>query len=379
MRNRHQEGWIEERGKRRKSWYGHYFVYEQGRRKHRGVWLGWKSELRKWEAQEKLRAIIAQATQAGMAPTAKPDTTFHTFYEQVFLKLRQGRWAEATRRGNEKDVKLYLYPVLRDRKLNEFDRLHCQTFINALAEEGYSRPVVQRAKTMLWSIFDIAVDQEYIAKNPMERVDLPVCKAIAKPVLVKADAYRLINAIGDVRDRLILLLGIFGGPRASEVFGLQWGCVQGSFLEIRNTAYNGKLYVWRVKRKASFRRIYLPPLLQEAFEQWRKVCLDCSPDALVFPSRKTGRPMWPGAFLQDHVQPIARSLGITVPITFQVLRRSCATRNQRNGSLKDVQTQLGHGSIETTGDVYMMEIPESVMEMVERDVRDVMSQKSQVN
>ena len=76
--------------------------------------------------------------------------------------------------------------------------------------------------------------------------------------------------------------------------------------------------------------------------------------------------------LQKRIQPIAKALGITVPVTFQVLRRSCTTRNQKNGSLKDVQVHMGHGSIETTGNVYMMEIPDSVAQMVALDVTDVM-------
>jgi hypothetical protein len=33
---------------------------------------------------------------------------------------------------------------------------------------------------------------------------------------------------------------------------------------------------------------------------------------------------------------------------------------------------MGHGSIETTGNVYMMEIPDSVAQMVALDLRDVM-------
>ena len=79
--------------------------------------------------------------------------------------------------------------------------------------------------------------------------------------------------------------------------------------------------------------------------------------------------MWPGVFLQKRIQPIAKALGISVPVTFQVLRRSCTTRNQKNGSLKDVQVHMGQ---RTTGNVYMMEIPDSVAQMVALDVRDVM-------
>jgi integrase len=374
MRDRYQRGRVEERGSRRKKWYGHYFVYvmENGVevRKHRGVVLGAKSELRKWEAQEKLRAIIERET--GTVNPIKEAVTFAWFYDNRFEPMRKGKWGDATRRGNASDVRLYLRPELGDRPLGEFDRYQCQTFINALAEKGYSESVVARCKTMLWSVFDIALDLDLIPKNPMAKVSMPTCKATPKPIIDKADVLRLIQSITDVRDRLILLLGVFGGTRSSEAFGIQWGCYKGDHIEIRNTAYRGRLHEWRVKRKASFRRITIPPLIQRAFEQWKAQSPDTSADALVFPSEKTGRPMWPGVFLQKRIQPIAKTLGITVPVTFQVLRRSCTTRNQKNGSLKDVQVHMGHGSIETTGNVYMMEIPDSVAQMVALDVTDVM-------
>ena len=66
MRTRHQEGWVEERGGRVRKWYGHYYSYEvdehgKETRRHRGVYLGEKSKLRKWEAGDKLRKIIATA------------------------------------------------------------------------------------------------------------------------------------------------------------------------------------------------------------------------------------------------------------------------------------------------------------------------------
>ena len=83
-----------------------------------------------------------------------------------------------------------------------------------------------------------------------------------------------------------------------------------------------------------------PPLIQRAFEQWKAQSPDPSADSLVFPSVRTGRPMWPGLFLQKRIQPIAKCLGITVPVTFQVLRRSCGTRNPENGSLKDLRHEL---------------------------------------
>jgi integrase len=374
MRNRHQEGWVEERGKKRKMFYGHYYVYlvEDGleKRKHRQVVIGPKSEMRKWEAENKLREIIASA--AGTAIAIPSNVSLRWFYENRFRPMREGNWCDATRLGNERDMRLYVLAALGDRCLEQIDRFACQTFINSLAERGLSEWVVARCKTKLWSIFDIALDMDFISKNPMARVDMPVCKPRARAVLSSGDLARLFAAVTHPRDRLILLFGAFGGPRASEVFGLQWGCVQQDYVEIRNTAWSGRLRAWRVKRKASFRRIYIPDVVRKAFNEWREESADSSSDALVFPSPKTGRPMWPGVWLQKRIQPIAKRLGIIVPINFQVLRRSCATRNQAHGSLKDVQTLMGHSSMETTGNFYIMEVPESVVQMVERDVDSVL-------
>src|ERR1035438_8022942 len=66
MRTRHQEGRVEERGEKSKRWYGHYYVYVRDAagkevRRHVGVALGQKAELRKWEAKEKLKKFIAAA------------------------------------------------------------------------------------------------------------------------------------------------------------------------------------------------------------------------------------------------------------------------------------------------------------------------------
>ncbi len=51
MRTRYQDGWVEERGRKVRGWYGHYYVYVKDAngkevRQHRGLFLGEKSKLR---------------------------------------------------------------------------------------------------------------------------------------------------------------------------------------------------------------------------------------------------------------------------------------------------------------------------------------------
>ena len=182
---------------------------------------------------------------------------------------------------------------------------------------------------------------------------------------------RLFNAVTSLRDHLILMLGVFAAPRASEAFGLQRDCFKGDYIEIKNTAWEGNLYRGQVKNDSRFRRVGLGPRTRRILEEYLAETPDAPSNSLLFPGRG-GSPLWPGTWLQNRIQPIAKSLGITAPVTFQVLRRTCVTRNQKHGSLKDIQAHAGHASIATTRNIYMQEIPESVMEMIRLDKMDVL-------
>jgi hypothetical protein len=70
-------------------------------------------------------------------------------------------------------------------------------------------------------------------------------------------------------------------------------------------------------------------------------------------------------FLTWRIRPIARKLGIPDRlVTFQVMRPTLGTDMQSNGTLKDTQSVLRYASIQTTGDVYMQKIDESVVRAV---------------
>ena len=68
--------------------------------------------------------------------------------------------------------------------------------------------------------------------------------------------------------------------------------------------------------------------------------------------------------MERNLQPVGKNLGIRTPLTFQVLRRSFATHNQKQ--LKNVQAHLGHESTGTTADLYVVEVPEEVRRTQER-------------
>jgi integrase len=155
------------------------------------------------------------------------------------------------------------------------------------------------------------------------------------------------------------------------VFGLRWRSLNDHHFVIRDSAWHGKLL--EDATKTGERRVAIPSQTYAALMRWRGECPDTSPDALMFASA-TGTPIASHNFRNRVLAPLREKLGLPVPLTFQVLRRSHATRNQKTP--KDAQLHLGHKSIVTTMDVYAQEIPESVKRMVERDEADVLGKST---
>lgn len=321
----------------------------------------------KGEAREKLQKLIFDATGKGITPTDK--VTLSWFWENRFQPMREPRWETATRDGIVFDWEHYLAPKLGKGALSRFDKFVLQIHFNELASAGYSEWVVKRAKTLLSSIFIEAVDLDFLKANPMAKVKLPKCKPTQKPLLPIEDAQRLYSALPSFRDRLIFRMGVQWGPRTSELFAVSVDGWKGDCFEIRNTAYKGTLRRAKVKTDGSFRTVPVPVELRGMVERWIAE-EGISGSDLLFPGKDGKSPMWPGVWMQNHLRRIARQIGITVPVTFQVLRRSFVTRHRNQ--LKDAAAVVGHSNYETTtANVYAQSVEESVKRMLEEDERRI--------
>ena len=116
------------------------------------------------------------------------------------------------------------------------------------------------------------------------------------------------------------------------MFGLPWKNLHqedstgDSYFMIDPIAYKGKCYL-RTKNEASKAKVPIGELPLKAILQWQSGSKDTSQDSLMFISTnkngraKLGAPMCPGAWLQDHVQPVAEGLGVTFKVNFRATRR----------------------------------------------------------
>jgi integrase len=285
--------------------------------------------------------------------------------------MRQGQWSPAYRKTNTYHLEHYLVGQFGDIPLRKLDTFGIQVWLNGMADKDYSQAVVRHCFTNLRAITHMAKKQKYLAEDPGEDVTMPQTKPVEKPVMTREQILALLGAVEDVHDLCLLHIGIFCGPRASEVMGLQWKSWTGEALMPHGTAYEGQFYAGRFKTRQSQAPIPVPNQVRPVIEAWRSICNDSSPEALMFPTFGRGErkgqavPRWGKNFLKWRIRPIARKLGIPEHlVTFQVMRRTLGTDMQKHGTLKDAQGMLRHASIKTTGDVYVQTIEQSVLQAV---------------
>src|SRR5258705_5154734 len=72
--------------------------------------------------------------------------------------------------------------------------------------------------------------------------------------------------------------------------------------------------------------------------------------------RRKKRCQWLREYRRGAWKPLAKKAGIP-DLTYQALRRTCATHFQKHGKPRDIQAQLRHSRLEMTGR-YVKEIPE---------------------
>jgi integrase len=388
MAMKYQKGTVYPRGTKVKMWYGKYTVYlrnKEGKEvsKRRNIALCPKANTPKWKAEQMLHGIILKETAVpARSSKAIPDdsVTFRWFVQERYIPMRQGSWSPAYKKTNTYEIEHYLISHFGRLRLQELGTFEIQVWLNGLAERGYSQSVVRHCFSNIRAITYLAKKQKYLADDPGEDVTMPLTNPVEKPVMAQEQILALLGAIEDAHDLCLLYVGIFCGPRASEVMGLQWKSWIGEALIPHGTAYEGQFYKGRLKSKASKGPIPVPEQVQPVLAAWRQVCQDPSPEALMFPTFGRGKrkgqavPRWGKNFLRWRIRPIARKLGIPESlVTFQVMRRTLGTDLQEHGTLKDAQGALRHASIKTTGDVYMQAIEESVLDAVNSRTRQILA------
>ena len=334
--------------------------------------LGSKSKMTKHQAQDSLDVRIAQKTGGTTQPRADEQiATLGWFTRNRFFPLREGStWKEDTASSRKSAIERDILAKFGDLSLEQIDKFMLQTHLNELARI-LSAGRVMHARFYMKAIFDEAIDQDFVEKNPARKLILPVQLRPVDKTTLTWDQLRLVLASVPLRDRILLTLDMTETFRPSELFALRWSGFDmfHRTLTVSQTAFRGKLRDYG-KTRLSLRTVHLPEGLANQLWLWKQECPDASPDAFIFPNaRKRNGAMKNGFIRTDNyrarvLKKLAEQLGLS-KLNFQVLRRTIATLAQTKGNVKDVQGILGHTKADTTVNVYMQQIDEGVKQTLD--------------
>jgi integrase len=209
--------------------------------------------------------------------------------------------------------------------------------------------VVDHLRWDLKQIFDMAVSEGYLKRNPAQLLFTPrECRRPETRVMTLEEVRQLFSVL-DIRERLIAKLALLAGMRPGEIFGLKWARMEAGYADIRQRVYRGDID--SPKSVRSVRHAALSDGLLTSIDDWRAVSLDTNPDAWVFPSEKLTTPLakdncWRRGFL-TKLKPIGLAWA-----NFQVMRRTHSSLLKELDVDPNVRAQqMGH-TVDVNENVY---------------------------
>jgi integrase len=364
-----QRGTVRTRGR---MWYGYFEKPVADVATGKVGWrtttraLGLRSTMTKSQAREELGKIIAVELGTVIQPRGveKQKVTLGWFVRNRYFPLKEGgSWKTETAREKKMQIERDILDQFGDVPLAVLDKFMLQTHLNRLASEK-SADRVKHARYYMKAIFEEAVENEFLERNPARKLALPAeLRSKDKTVLTWTEMQAVLAWL-PFRDRLLMRLDMSDALRPGELFALRWKCFQGDRLELRETVYRGKIRPFG-KTRNSMRPVPLAKRLAQDLWLWKQECPDSSPEAFIFANARGGF-VNATNYSNRVLQVAARQLGLP-KLTFQVIRRSISTwsLHDQMGTLKDLQGVLRHTRAETTADVYAQIIPEGVRRTVE--------------
>jgi integrase len=300
--------------------------------------LGLVSEMKKSKAMEELDTILQTVRKFRLVE----HSTFGEFVEHLYFPFYRRKWKKSTIMTNEQRIKYHLIPEFGSKKLSEFTRSReeLQEFLDRKAAAGVSFSVVDHLRWDLKQIFNLAVEESGIAKNPASLLFTPKgAKRIERKVM-SIEEVRLCFTVLDLRERLIAKMAVLVGMRPGEILALTWGRLKSEYADITKRVYRGDID--SPKTALSDRRVAFPQNLAYEIDAWKEMSLDTSPDAWVFPSERSEKPIRKDNLWWRKVRPRLQAVNLGW-VNFLVMRRTHASlMNELEVDPKVVAEQLGH-------------------------------------
>lgn len=328
--------------------------------------------------QELFDAYLAQAVKAGMVVLPQQEIRMPTempllgSYLTHFVATYKSRQQSFTVQNRQRMIHKHILPRLGHLPINEISTADIQVWFDELCDQGYARETILKIRHIISPVFDSAVEDELIARNPLKSKRLTI--NTDKGGHHQAIPPQKMRAMRDnlhqlpLQERRFAALLCYTGMRLEEVLGLRWEDIDTEAREIqiqRAVVHpsRNKPEVKAPKTKTSKRTI---PLMSQLAEH-------------LLPIELTGYVLGgdtPLTYQQQKrsFEKIRNAFGLN-DYSAHDFRDTCATEWQESGMpVATISRLLGHASSTVTEKCYIKFREASLQRarcLMERNTRDV--------
>jgi len=311
-----------------------------------------KTFTRKIEADRWLRQELSKVDRGDWVDPSAGSISVEEWSETWFRSLHGLK--PKTLAGYESLLRTRVLPRFGDLALRSVTPAMVREWIADMMEEGLSAARVRQARQVLHALFELAIIDGLIGKNPTQRVKSPPVHPRRQRFLTAQEVALLAEAAEKRRAGSGMLIRFlsYSGLRWGEAVALRVRSVSAGGRRIRvqeaATEVGGKLIFGTPKTHES-RTVILPRFIANRLASH----LDGKPvDALVFTAPKGG-PLRSANFRHNVWRPAINETGLPADLIPHDLRDTAASLMISAGAtIKAVQRSLGHASAKMTLDTY---------------------------
>jgi len=295
-------------------------------------------------------------------------TPFERYAQEWLEVYKKDSTAPKNYKTYEANLRLHICPVIGKIPLRDIRATHCKKVLNA--HSGESKSHVSKLRMTMYQIFEQAIEDEYILKNPARKLTLPnVTEGTHRPI-TDFERQHILKVAESHRGGLWVLTMLYCGLRPCETISLFK-----SDIDLKKNV----IKIRKSKTDAGIRTVPMPAFLADRFSEYLKgtkttFVFHQAKDESKPHTEESMRCMW-----ENFKREVDISMGAQVKrnqiilsvvaddLTPYCLRHTCATDYQTAGvPINIAKVLLGHEDISTTGNIYTAYTEEHAAQTAEK-------------
>jgi len=228
-----------------------------------------------------------------------------------------------------------------------------------------ARGTKEKIRDAMSSVFNHAIRWDFTDRNPItgpvkgSGVRVSAKREQTPDILEVQEMQLLLTALG-IREKAMVFLDMPTGLRRGELAGLKWEDFDFKELYVSVTRSLVDQHVGAVKTEASRKLMPIDEYVARDLLAWYEVTPYKKPSDYVWATdanragaKRGKQPVWLSTVMRDHIQPVARELGINKKLSWHTFRHTFSSILKANGEdVKVVQELLRHATSRMTLDTY---------------------------